>query len=75
MLATLGIVIIGKPLAAFVVVTLFRRPLRSALSIAVALAQIGEFSFILAALALELKILPPEIMNALVVASVASITS
>ncbi len=74
MLATLGIVIIGKPLAAFIVVMLFRRPLRSALSISVALAQIGEFSFILAALASSLNILPSEATNALVVASVASIT-
>jgi monovalent cation:H+ antiporter-2, CPA2 family len=74
MLATLGIVIIGKPLAAFMVVMLFRRPLRSALSISVALAQIGEFSFILAALASSLNILPSEATNALVVASVASIT-
>ena len=74
MLATLGIVIIGKPLAALVVVLLFRRPLRSALSIAVALAQIGEFSFILASLASGLNILPPEATNALVVASVVSIT-
>ncbi|HET7237949.1 MAG TPA: cation:proton antiporter, partial [Terrimicrobiaceae bacterium] len=73
-LATLGIVIIGKPLAALVVVLLFRRPLRSALSIAVALAQIGEFSFILAALGTDLKILPTEATNALVVASVLSIT-
>lgn len=73
-LATLGIVIIGKPLAALVVVLLFRRPLRSALSIAVALAQIGEFSFILAALGTDLKILPAEATNALVVASVLSIT-
>ena len=73
-LATLGIVIIGKPLAAIVVVLLFRRPLRSALSIAVALAQIGEFSFILASLALGLNILPPEATNALVVVSVVSIT-
>jgi monovalent cation:H+ antiporter-2, CPA2 family len=74
MLATLGIVVIGKPLAALVVVLLFRRPLRSAFSIAVALAQIGEFSFILAALGSELKILPSEATNALVVASVVSIT-
>ena len=74
MLATLGIVIIGKPLAAFIVVLLFRRPLRSALSISVALAQIGEFSFILAALATSLNILPSEATNALVVASVVSIT-
>ena len=73
-LATLGIVIIGKPLAAIVVVLLFRRPLRSALSIAVALAQIGEFSFILASLALGLNILPSEATNALVVVSVVSIT-
>lgn len=73
-LATLGIVIIGKPLAAIVVVLLFRRPLRSALSIAVALAQIGEFSFILASLALGLNILPPEATNVLVVVSVISIT-
>lgn len=74
MLATLGIVIIGKPLAAFIVVLAFRRPVRSALSISVALAQIGEFSFILAALASSLNVLPSEATNALVVASVASIT-
>lgn len=74
MLATLGIVIIGKPLAALVVVLLFKRPLKSALSIAVALAQIGEFSFILAGLAIMLGIMPVEANNALVVASVVSIT-
>jgi CPA2 family monovalent cation:H+ antiporter-2 len=44
MLATLGVVLVGKPAAALVVVLLFGRPLGSALSIAVALAQIGEFS-------------------------------
>ncbi len=74
MLATLGIVIIGKPLAAVVVVLLFKRPLQAALAIAVALAQIGEFSFILAALGQSLKILPGEATGALVVASVVSIT-
>lgn len=74
MLATIGIVIVGKPLAAFVVVMAFKRPLRDALSISVALAQIGEFSFILAALGSTLKVLPAEATNALVVASVVSIT-
>ncbi len=74
MLATLGVIVIGKPLAAFLVVLVFGRPLRSALSIAVALAQIGEFSFILASLATGLNILPPEATSALVVASVISIT-
>ena len=74
MLATLGIVLVGKPAAALVVVLLFGRPLGSALSIAVALAQIGEFSFILASLASALHILPAEATNALVVTSVVSIT-
>jgi CPA2 family monovalent cation:H+ antiporter-2 len=74
MLATIGIVIIGKPLAAFAVVLAFRRPLRDALSISAALAQIGEFSFILAALGTSLRVLPLEATNALVVASVVSIT-
>jgi CPA2 family monovalent cation:H+ antiporter-2 len=74
MLVTLGIILVGKPLAALAVVLVLGRPLRSALAIAVALAQIGEFSFILAALGLTLKILPPEATNALVGASIVSIT-
>ncbi|MHC1788797.1 cation:proton antiporter [Solidesulfovibrio sp.] len=72
-LATIAIVLIGKPLAALLVVLLLRRPLEVALSVAVALAQIGEFSFILAALAASLGVLPPEATNALVLASVVSI--
>ena len=47
--ATLGIVLLGKPLAALAIVLLLRYPLRVGLAVAVALAQIGEFSFILAA--------------------------
>jgi CPA2 family monovalent cation:H+ antiporter-2 len=74
MVVTLGIVMIGKPIAALVVTQVLRQPWRVGLSIAVALAQIGEFSFILATLAISLKILPAEAMNALVVASVVSIT-
>jgi len=73
-LVTIGIVLIGKPLAAFFVVLAFRRPIKAALSISVALAQIGEFSFILAALAISLNIMPAEANNALVAASVVSIT-
>ena len=46
--ATLAVVLLGKPLAALGIVLLLRYPLRVALSVAVALAQIGEFSFILA---------------------------
>lgn len=72
--ATLGIVLIGKPLAALVVVLLFRRPLSFALPIAVALSQIGEFSFILAQLATHLGVMPKEAMQALVLTAVVSIT-
>jgi K+:H+ antiporter len=71
---TLGIILVGKPLAALLVVLALKKPLRIALSIAVALSQIGEFSFILAALATDLRILPPAGMNALVAGSVVSIT-
>ncbi len=72
-LATLGIVLVGKPLAALVVVLVLRRPLAVAAAVAVALAQIGEFSFILASMAAGLGVLPREAFNALVVASVVSI--
>src|SRR5690606_20361728 len=49
-LATVLIILIGKSLAAFAVVLLFRYPVRTALLISASLAQIGEFSFILAGL-------------------------
>ncbi|MGV3774837.1 MAG: cation:proton antiporter [Verrucomicrobiales bacterium] len=74
MLVTLAIVLIGKPIAAMIVVMALKKPMRAALSISVALAQIGEFSFILATLATSLKIMPSEAMHALVFASVISIT-
>lgn len=75
MLATTGIVLIIKPLAAFVVMKLFKKSFSAALAISVALAQIGEFSFILGGLAVTtLKIMPPEALQAMVFASVISIT-
>lgn len=73
-LATLGIVLIGKPLAAFIMVKIFRKPLRMALSVAVALAQIGEFSFILAAMGVSFGVLPPEASSAIIVTAIVSIT-
>ena len=71
---TLAIILIGKPLAALAVVRVLRQPFAVGLAIAVALAQIGEFSFILAVLGRDLKVLPPEGMNILVAASILSIT-
>jgi monovalent cation:H+ antiporter-2, CPA2 family len=71
--ATLGVVVIGKPLVAIAVVRLMRYPLRVALAIGVALAQIGEFSFIVGSLGRELGILPADAMNTLVAVAIGSI--
>ena len=65
-LATLAVVMIGKPLVALVIVRVLGYPFKVALAIAVALAQIGEFSFILSSIGTELGILPPEATNTLV---------
>jgi CPA2 family monovalent cation:H+ antiporter-2 len=73
-LVTLGIVLFGKPLAAAAVVLLLGRPIQTALAVAVALAQIGEFSFILAALGISLGVLPAAASQALVLAALVSIT-
>ncbi|MGL4555643.1 MAG: cation:proton antiporter, partial [Gemmataceae bacterium] len=70
---TLGVVLVGKPLAAVLIVLLLRYPLKVALSVAVALAQIGEFSFILADLGKQLGVMPGEANNALVAAAIVSI--
>lgn len=72
--ATLGIVLLGKPLAALVIVLAMRYPLRVALSVAVALAQIGEFSFILANVGMGLEVFSPEQFNALIAAAIVSIS-
>ncbi len=72
-LATLAVVMIGKPLVAIVIVRLLGYPFKVALSIAVALAQIGEFSFILSSMGRELGILPAEATHTLVAASIVSI--
>jgi CPA2 family monovalent cation:H+ antiporter-2 len=73
-LGTLGVVLVGKPVAALVVVLLLRHPPRTAATVAIALAQIGEFSFILAALGRQLGVLPEPATQALVAASIVSIT-
>jgi CPA2 family monovalent cation:H+ antiporter-2 len=69
----LAIVLVAKPLVAFVLILLLKYPLRAALTVAIALAQIGEFSFILASLGRELGLLTPAATNALVAASIVSI--
>ncbi|MFA6262793.1 MAG: YbaL family putative K(+) efflux transporter [Bacteroidia bacterium] len=58
-LAVVAIILVGKTLAAIALVLAFRYPLRSALTVGASLAQIGEFSFILAALGVSLGLLSP----------------
>ena len=57
-LSVLAIIMVGKSLAAFVIVLAFRHPLRTALVVSASLAQIGEFSFILASLGATLGLMP-----------------
>ncbi len=71
--AILAVVVIGKPLAAIAVVGVMGYPMRVALSVGVALAQIGEFSFIVAALGRQLDILPVAAMHVVVAVAIASI--
>ena len=72
-LGVVAIIILCKSLAAAVLVVAFRYPLRTALTISASLAQIGEFSFILAGLGLSLGLLPPEGQSLIVAAALISI--
>lgn len=73
-LATLGFLLLWKPLAALVLLVVFRQPPRIALRVGLALAQIGEFSFILAALGKQLGVMPDQATHSLVAAAIGSIT-
>jgi K+:H+ antiporter len=70
---TLGVVLVGKPLVAIVIVWAMRYPFKVALTVAIALGQIGEFSFILSSIGRELGILDIAATNTLVAASILSI--
>lgn len=72
-IATLGIVLLGKPLAAIAITLWLGHPLRTCLALGVVLGQVGEFTFILAALGTDLEILDAPAMNSLVAASIVSI--
>ncbi|MDD5201298.1 MAG: cation:proton antiporter [Terrimicrobiaceae bacterium] len=71
---TTCIIVAGKPLAALLVVRVLRYPFAVSLGVAVALAQIGEFSFILATLGSTMGVLPAGALNVLVASSILSIT-
>ena len=73
LLATLLIIMIGKSAAAFFIVRAFKHPTGTALTISASLAQIGEFSFILAGLGVSLKIMPPEARDLVLAGAILSI--
>jgi K+:H+ antiporter len=73
-LTVLAIIVLGKSGAAFLIVTAFRYPRGTALTVAAALAQIGEFSFILAGLGLTLGVLPAEGQGLILAGALLSIT-
>jgi len=72
-LATVAVIIVGKFLAAFLIVLAFRYPLNTALTVSASLAQIGEFSFILAALGLSLGLLSIDAHSIILVGALISI--
>ncbi len=73
-LATIAVVILAKPASAFLVMKLYKQPVRGALVVSFALGQIGEFSFILAAMGRQLGVLPESATQVMVIASIVSIT-
>ena len=73
-LAVIGIIVIGKSIAAFGIVRALRGSLATALTVSAALAQIGEFSFILVALGIGLGLLPAESRSLVVAGALLSIT-
>jgi monovalent cation:H+ antiporter-2, CPA2 family len=74
LLGVLFIIVVGKSLAAFAIVLAFGYPVRTALTISASLAQIGEFSFILAGLGVGLGLLPPEGRDLILAGALLSIT-
>ncbi|NHZ38856.1 YbaL family putative K(+) efflux transporter [Massilia aquatica] len=72
-LAVVAVVMFGKSLVAFALVIALRYPLNTALTVSASLAQIGEFSFILAALGMSLGLLPKEGQSLILAGAIISI--
>ena len=72
-LAVILVIVIGKSVAAFVIVLAFRYPVGTALTISASLAQIGEFSFILIGLGITLQLLPSEARDLILAGALFSI--
>ncbi len=73
LLATVAIIVVGKSIAAFGIARAFGKSSRTSLTVACSLAQIGEFSFILASLGTSLGVLPPEARDLILAGAIVSI--
>jgi CPA2 family monovalent cation:H+ antiporter-2 len=73
MLVTVAIIIVGKSAAAYLIVRAFRYPTTTALTVSASLAQIGEFSFILIGLGVDLKMVPKEARDLVLAGAIVSI--
>jgi CPA2 family monovalent cation:H+ antiporter-2 len=73
LIATLLVIIVGKSIAAFLIVVAFRHPVATALTISASLAQIGEFSFILAELGYGSKLLSKQARDLILAGAILSI--
>lgn len=72
-LAVVLVIVVGKSFAACALVLAFRYPLQTALTVSASLAQIGEFSFILIALGLKYRMMPPEAQSLVLAGALISI--
>lgn len=73
-LGAVAVVVFAKSIAALGIVLAYRYSLRTALTIAASLAQIGEFSFILVALGVSFNLVPPAAQSLVVAVAIVSIT-
>jgi CPA2 family monovalent cation:H+ antiporter-2 len=74
-LAVVLVIVVGKSIAACVLVLAFRYPLNTALTVSASLAQIGEFSFILVGLGVSLKLMPAEGQSLILAGALISIAT
>ena len=72
---TLAVVMVGKPIVAYTITWLMRYPFATSMSVAIALAQIGEFSFMLSRVGSDLGLLSAEAGNVLVAVAIVSIVA
>ena len=71
--AVVAIIVIGKAAAALAITTLYKLPLRTGMMIAASLAQIGEFSFVLAGMGVRLELLSEDTYNLILASALISI--